>query len=629
MSNVRQPDHMAGDLHAQMASGEVGAQRLSALCDQHGLDDIEALADEIIDRSEAATRASIRALARGTYDASAVLDLADGSRIDIVCSRAGRPRRRRDHRRLRGQLARQSVGHQRRQELHPRLHHVRGAQRAQPRYPQQSRQPGADQGRGARGLDRQRRATATGHGPPRGGDVPAQRVARRRWPRSHPTRRWPRDRGPCGRCRSTVPTTTAARSSRRCSRTPVASGRGRPSRASTPARTRPVSPPCRSRSSRPRRRSGSVARRCGRFGRTWPADRWARPDDRVLRSTPPGRGSSTPSPAGSPMHPKGSSAASPGAAGRFSVNGDRRHHPGPDHSATRRRRPARPAGRRRLRGSDQLIALRREFTMTILTAELLASLDASTTDVAKASTLPAEIYTSDEFLRFEYDAAVRSRVVVRGRASRIPNPGDWFTVTIAGEPLIVVRDKEGGINCLSAVCQHRAMQVCDGQGNSHHLQVPVSPLELRPRRTAAGRAGDGAHRGLRQEGLPAAALRVEEWQGFVFVNLDPDAAPLAPTLTSYEPFLANYDLADAVCPGTFTLDGPSVELEGDVRELQRRLPRQSPAPVRAGLLPEQHDRVPRAVGRRQQRHLPHAPATPTSTAASTPRTARSCRSSPV
>lgn len=85
LANVRQPDHMAGDLHAQIASGEVGGRRLGALCDSHGLDDIEALADEIIERSEAATRASIRALPAGSYDGSAVLDLADGSRIDIVC----------------------------------------------------------------------------------------------------------------------------------------------------------------------------------------------------------------------------------------------------------------------------------------------------------------------------------------------------------------------------------------------------------------------------------------------------------------------------------------------------------------------------------------------------------------
>ena len=86
LSNVRQPDHMAGDLHAQMASGEVGAQRLLSLCARHGLDDIEALADEIIERSEAATRASIAQLPAGTYHASAELDLADGSRIDIVCA---------------------------------------------------------------------------------------------------------------------------------------------------------------------------------------------------------------------------------------------------------------------------------------------------------------------------------------------------------------------------------------------------------------------------------------------------------------------------------------------------------------------------------------------------------------
>lgn len=83
LSNVRQPEHMAGDLHAQIASGQVGAQRLQTLCDSRGLDDIQELADEVIRRSEEATRRSIRALPAGTYRAHSVLDLADGSEIDI------------------------------------------------------------------------------------------------------------------------------------------------------------------------------------------------------------------------------------------------------------------------------------------------------------------------------------------------------------------------------------------------------------------------------------------------------------------------------------------------------------------------------------------------------------------
>src|SRR5205823_2390816 len=86
LANVRQPEHMAGDLHAQMASGEVGAQRLNLLCDTHGLDDIEELADEIGQRSEEATRRAVRALPGGTYTAESILDLADGSEILIKCA---------------------------------------------------------------------------------------------------------------------------------------------------------------------------------------------------------------------------------------------------------------------------------------------------------------------------------------------------------------------------------------------------------------------------------------------------------------------------------------------------------------------------------------------------------------
>lgn len=83
LANVRQPEHMAGDLHAQVASAEVGAARLNALCDAHGLDDIEDLARLIMDRSEQATRDAIRALPAGIYHATSVLDLADGSEVEI------------------------------------------------------------------------------------------------------------------------------------------------------------------------------------------------------------------------------------------------------------------------------------------------------------------------------------------------------------------------------------------------------------------------------------------------------------------------------------------------------------------------------------------------------------------
>ena len=108
--------------------------------------------------------------------------------------------------------------------------------------------------------------------------------------------------------------------------------------------------------------------------------------------------------------------------------------------------------------------------MTILTAELLDSFDASIADVTIAITMPPEIYTSEEFLRFERDAVFAREWQCVGRASRIPNVGDYFTTTANAEPIIVTRAKDGEIHAFSAICQHRGMQVVDDEATA-----PSSP----------------------------------------------------------------------------------------------------------------------------------------------------------
>ena len=291
LSNVRQPDHMAGDLHAQMASGEIGAQRLNALCDRHGLDDIEALADEIIERSETATRAGIRELPAGTHHASALLDLADGSEIEIRCALTVDP-----------EAGRIVVDYTGSADASPwGINVVRNYTHAYTTFTVRSvLSPDIPNNHGSLApievvapegsiVNAVSPQPCTALATSSGCSCPTR--CSRRWPRSSPSSRWPRAPAPCGRCRSTAPTTTADRSSRRCSRTPVASAPEPASPDSTPAPTRRASPRFRSRSSRRRPRSVSRPRRCGQA----PAglgDRpagWARPSSSP--STPAGRGS--------------------------------------------------------------------------------------------------------------------------------------------------------------------------------------------------------------------------------------------------------------------------------------------------------------------------------------------------
>jgi N-methylhydantoinase B len=82
-SNVRTPDHVFGDLAAQVSAGQQGGERLIAMCRRYGLDDIERLADEVIRRSEDATRAAIRRLKPGTYHGESRFDVPGGEVITL------------------------------------------------------------------------------------------------------------------------------------------------------------------------------------------------------------------------------------------------------------------------------------------------------------------------------------------------------------------------------------------------------------------------------------------------------------------------------------------------------------------------------------------------------------------
>ena len=98
--------------------------------------------------------------------------------------------------------------------------------------------------------------------------------------------------------------------------------------------------------------------------------------------------------------------------------------------------------------------------MTILTNEFLESFDISISNFDDSRTLPSEIYTSEEFLDFERKAIFDQEWLCVGLANSIPEAGAWFTKTVNGEPLIVARGKDNQIRAFSAVCQHRAMQIC-------------------------------------------------------------------------------------------------------------------------------------------------------------------------
>ncbi|HTZ69135.1 MAG TPA: Rieske (2Fe-2S) protein, partial [Acetobacteraceae bacterium] len=69
--------------------------------------------------------------------------------------------------------------------------------------------------------------------------------------------------------------------------------------------------------------------------------------------------------------------------------------------------------------------------------------------------VPKDGFISTEFMRLENDRMWPKVWQIACREEEIPNPGDYVTYEIAGEPLIVVRTTPDKIKCFYNVCQHR------------------------------------------------------------------------------------------------------------------------------------------------------------------------------
>ncbi|MDB5447904.1 MAG: Rieske (2Fe-2S) protein [Phenylobacterium sp.] len=181
----------------------------------------------------------------------------------------------------------------------------------------------------------------------------------------------------------------------------------------------------------------------------------------------------------------------------------------------------------------------------IFTDAFFDSMDSSIVDVNEAEMLPPEIYVDPEFYEFEKDAIFAKEWLCVGRQGWIPNPGDYFTAKHMGEPLIIVRNRAGEIRAMSSVCQHRGMVVAEDSGNTRSFLCPYHhwAYNLEGELISAPAMEKACNFDKGEFSLPQ--LKVELWLGFIFINFDLEAAPLAPRLTAVEAALANYDLVSA------------------------------------------------------------------------------------
>ena len=80
--------------------------------------------------------------------------------------------------------------------------------------------------------------------------------------------------------------------------------------------------------------------------------------------------------------------------------------------------------------------------------------------------MPGAFYTDAEFFAHERNTVLWHGWHCLGRTDEIPIAGDFFTVQLLDEPLLVVRGDDDVVRVLSNICRHRGMPLAEGRGSS-------------------------------------------------------------------------------------------------------------------------------------------------------------------
>jgi choline monooxygenase len=163
---------------------------------------------------------------------------------------------------------------------------------------------------------------------------------------------------------------------------------------------------------------------------------------------------------------------------------------------------------------------------------------------AEAETLPTWCYYSEEFYRLEVERLFMKVWNFIGRADHIPNPGDFYTLEFVDVPVIVARDRTGELRAYANSCRHRGAKIAEGEGNGRAFVCPYHGWTYGLDGKLISAPEMEQTTGFDPSCYGLKPIRLETWEGFVFINFDPEAGSLVEYLGDLPETLASYRFSE-------------------------------------------------------------------------------------
>ncbi|HSI40191.1 MAG TPA: SRPBCC family protein [Xanthobacteraceae bacterium] len=163
-----------------------------------------------------------------------------------------------------------------------------------------------------------------------------------------------------------------------------------------------------------------------------------------------------------------------------------------------------------------------------------------------ARAMPPSVYSSPEFLAREVASIFSKEWICVGRSGALAKAGDYLTYELAGQPVVVLRDRENQLRAFSNVCLHRMSTLAEGSGNKRALVCPYHAWTYNLEGRLIGAPFMAQTTGFCKDDYVLPSIRCEEWLGWIYITLDRDRSSVASTLAPLEEMIGRYEMENYV-----------------------------------------------------------------------------------
>ncbi len=167
--------------------------------------------------------------------------------------------------------------------------------------------------------------------------------------------------------------------------------------------------------------------------------------------------------------------------------------------------------------------------------------------VDEAHLLPPRVFHDADVFEFEQERWFARTWLCVGREEDVAEPGTYLLARAAGESVAILRGRDGTVRAFHNVCRHRGSTLLDEPATGRaaklvRIQCPYHAwiYDLDGSLSRAPHTDEIADFEAADQGL--FPVRLETWQGFLFINLDPGAAPLRDHLADLPEALGSYPI---------------------------------------------------------------------------------------